>query len=323
MVITPHELHGVMAMMPAFATADGGDIRSTATIDVDNVAEGVDRMIRDGADAIATMGSFGECSTLLLDEFKTLTTAAVDAVRKRVPLLIGCTSPGAREAVQKLEFIRDSGADGALVGVPYYFPMTVDNAVQFYQDIAELFPTLGIVGYHNPPLHRVRLPVSAVQKMAQSRNMVAMKDSHRTPIEFMELWEKTRDKMSIFVSQNQLYPYADWGAVGCWSIDVWMGPWPVLRLRNAVRDHDEETAKEIIFGMSATRSHGSEEMAWRETGHKIAQEIAGYCKPGPLRAPYTHVPDRVIEFQRKRANLWLELCARYRPEVEAAATAAV
>ena len=40
-----------------------------------------------------------------------------------------------------MTMIRDSGADGVLVGVPFYFPSTADNAVRFYHDIAELFPT--------------------------------------------------------------------------------------------------------------------------------------------------------------------------------------
>ncbi len=324
MTITSQELSGVMAMMPAFATDDAGDIRAKETVHVENLKEGVDNMIRDGAHIIATMGSFGECSTMLMNEFKTLTTVTVEAVNKRVPLFIGCTSPNAREAVEKLEFIRDCGADGALVGVPYYFPLSVENAIQFYHDIADLFPSLGFIAYHNPPLHRVRIPVEAMRKMVEKPNIVAMKDSHRTPIEFMQEIDITRGKMSIFVEQRQLHPYYEWGAAGCWSIDAWMGPWPVLRLWNAVREHDEETAKEIIYGMSSTRSTGpADDMIWRETGHKIAQNMAGYCKPGPLRPPYTHVPDWVMEFQKRRSDRWNELCAKYRPEVERARSAGV
>lgn len=309
-----------MAMMPGFATADAADYRAKSTIDVENLMDGVDRIIRDGVDIIGTMGSFGECSTLLFDEFKTLSAATVEAVNKRVPVFLGCTSPNARETIEKLEFIRDSGADGALVGVPYYFPLSVENGINFYREICEMFPTLGIIGYHNPPLHRIRFPVEAFRQITQNRNMVAMKDSHRTPLEFMQQIDITRGKMSIFVEQRQLYPYALYGAAGCWSIDVWMGPWPVLRLRNAVNDGDEEKAREIIFAMSTTRS-GPEDMVWRETGHKIAQQLAGYCTPGPLRPPYTKVPDAVVEAQRQRAERWREMCARYQPEVEAAATA--
>ncbi|MBM2812614.1 MAG: Dihydrodipicolinate synthetase, partial [Chloroflexi bacterium] len=48
------ELGGLMAMMPAFATPDATDASATNTIDVGNLRDGVDRMIRDGANAIST-----------------------------------------------------------------------------------------------------------------------------------------------------------------------------------------------------------------------------------------------------------------------------
>ena len=58
-MVTASDLHGVMGMMPAFATPDAGDIRATATIDVDNLKTGVDRIINDGIDIItAVLGLF-------------------------------------------------------------------------------------------------------------------------------------------------------------------------------------------------------------------------------------------------------------------------
>ena len=70
-MLSANDLSGMMAMMPAFATDDANDIRATATVDVGRLRQGLDRMIRDGADVIATTGSFGECHTLLPDEFRT------------------------------------------------------------------------------------------------------------------------------------------------------------------------------------------------------------------------------------------------------------
>ena len=92
-MIASSELNGVLGMMPAFATDNATDIRATQTIAVDNLKEGVDRIIRDGVNNIATTGTYGECYNLLYDEFKTLAVATVDAVKKRVPLFIGVTSP--------------------------------------------------------------------------------------------------------------------------------------------------------------------------------------------------------------------------------------
>ena len=85
-MISANELNGVLGMMPAFATPDAIDIRATQTIAVDNLKEGVDKIIKDGVNNIATTGTYGECYNLLFDEFKTLGVATVEAVKKRVPL---------------------------------------------------------------------------------------------------------------------------------------------------------------------------------------------------------------------------------------------
>jgi dihydrodipicolinate synthase/N-acetylneuraminate lyase len=109
-MISANELSGVLAMMPAFATPDAIDIRATETIAVDNLREAVERIVRDGINNIATTGTYGECYNLLFEEFKTLAAVTADAVNKRVPLFIGCTSPNPGEVVQKMNFLKGSGS---------------------------------------------------------------------------------------------------------------------------------------------------------------------------------------------------------------------
>ena len=53
-MIGANELKGILGMMPAFATPDAIDIRATQTIAVDNLKEGVDKIIKDGVNNIAT-----------------------------------------------------------------------------------------------------------------------------------------------------------------------------------------------------------------------------------------------------------------------------
>ena len=173
--------------MPAFTTEDGWDPRAKNTINVSEVERSVDRAIRDGMNSVAPMASSGECYTLLWEEFITLTDATIAAVRKRVPVMIGCTSTHTREVLRKMEYAAKAGADGVLVGVPYYFPSSVENAIQFYHDLADAFPQLGIMIYHNPYNHRITIPVEAFKKIVEKPNIVAMKDSQRTPMQFMHL----------------------------------------------------------------------------------------------------------------------------------------
>ena len=159
-MVTAKDVQGVMAMMPSFSTEDAGDLSSKNTVAVDNLKIGVDRMINDGIDVITTTGSFGECYNLDWDEYKTLAVAAVDAVKKRVPLFIGATSPNTREVVDRLKFVQDIGGDGTLLGVPYYDAQSPEYMADFYTQIAAMFPKLAFLIYHNPVNHKVKIPVS-------------------------------------------------------------------------------------------------------------------------------------------------------------------
>nr|NIO07362.1 aldolase [Deltaproteobacteria bacterium] len=111
-MLTAKDVKGVMAMMPAFGTADAGDLQSPYTVDLDNMTDGINRMIGDGIDIITTTGSFGECYNLYWEEFQDLAKAAVETVKKRVPLFIGTTSPNPRDVVRKMKFVQELKADG-------------------------------------------------------------------------------------------------------------------------------------------------------------------------------------------------------------------
>jgi 4-hydroxy-tetrahydrodipicolinate synthase len=118
-MIDRDRIRGVCAMMPAFTTPDGDRVDARNTVNVEELERAVDRIIEDGVDMIATMGTFGEFYSLLWTEQQTLIDATVRAVRGRVPLMIGCTSTNTREALEKMRYIRDAGADGVITGVPF------------------------------------------------------------------------------------------------------------------------------------------------------------------------------------------------------------
>jgi dihydrodipicolinate synthase/N-acetylneuraminate lyase len=310
------DIGGMMAMMPAFATDEAADLRATDTVSVERLRRGLDRMIRDSADVIATTGSFGECHALLVREFETIARETADVVRRRVPLFIGVTSVNARETVEKMRVVADTAADGALVGVPYYFPSTVENAVRFFRELAETFPKLNILIYHNPALHHVTIPVEAFDELLKIPQIIGMKDSHRDTTTFLKLMKIIRGKIGVMVHQAQYVPYAELGAVGFWSIDAWMGPWPLFALRDAVARGDIDAAKDIILDIAPPTSRAPS-LSWRETAAKIAIGMAGYVEPGPLRPPFLEIPAEVIEAQRKRVERWQGLCAKYAPSYQA------
>ena len=306
------DIGGLMTMMPSFAKDDSADLAARDTIDIGRLRSGLDRMVRDGANIISTSGSFGECHALLADEFAVLTRESVDVIAGRVPTFIGVTSVNARETVEKTKLVAKTAADGILVGIPYYFPSTIANALRFIRELSEMFPKLSIMIYHNPTLHNVTLPIEAFEELVRLPAVVGMKDSHRDPLSLMKIDKITKGRISVFCAQGQYFPLAQLGAAGFWSIDAWMGPWPCLALRDAVARCDWQAAKAITLDITPPGTRKID-LSWRETASKLAVAMAGYVEPGPLRPPFLDIPADVLDKQRKRADRWLGLCEKYKP----------
>ena len=304
------DLRGLMSMMPAFTTPDGGELHVTDTINVQGIHDGVNKIIADGASVVTTTGSFGEATNLLPNEFETLVRETAKAVNKRVPMVVGVINPNTRATMAQVKIAADAGADAVMCAVPYYYESSIENAIQFYDDIAQSFPQLGMMIYHNPIIHKVRLPVSAVAEIAKNKNFIGMKDSHRTPEEFDEMMSLVGDKISVFVLPTQYVDYAEKGAAGVWAIDSWMGPEPYLKLLELVRDGKKEEARQLAHDIFDVHTEYCNDLKWRETGHKLAIKAAGYVDPGPLRRPFVHVPEHHQKELKTRGEYWRTLRQR-------------
>lgn len=314
MAYAPDELSGVCGMMPAFATADASDWKKRYTLNVDALKKGLDRAINDGVHMIATTGTFGQVWNLFFDEWQDLVKASIEAVNNRVPLMLGVTSANPRELYLRMKFVQEVGGQGVLLGLPYYEPLPIADIPTFYRTVAEEFPKISIMIYHNPVNHHVHIPVETFTELVKIPNIVAMKDSHRQSREFLKLHTIIHGKIAHFVNQTQLFPYYRMGASGCWSHAIWSGPWPVLALYDAVCDGDDARAAAIIEDI-APGIGTMEERVRRGHSH---HEYAGYVEFGAPRPPFCFgITDEGTERAKAAAARWVKLCEKYRPEVEA------
>ena len=116
-------------------------------------------------------------------------------------------------------------------------------------------------------------------------------------------------------NQAQLFPYYKMGAAGCWSIDSWMGPWPVLYLRNLCREGRDAEALQVVADLVGGGG-GARPDAGEAGASKLSIEFAGYCDPGPTRTPISQFSEKTIDRAKKKAEHWKKLCEKYRPLVE-------
>ena len=224
-MLKPSNFTGVCGMMPAFGTDDAGSLDARDTISLERLADGVEKVIGAGIDSIVATVTSGEFYTLFPEEQDKLIAGAVEQAAGRIPVLAACVTTNTRETIARIERSLQLGVNGIMVGAPYYVPLTAENAVRFFHDVAKAFPGVSMMIYHNPILHRVRLPLESIARILECDNYVAMKDSHRSAQEFDELIELTRSRMSILVHEAQVGLFGKRGASGLWSMYL-PGPGP-------------------------------------------------------------------------------------------------
>ena len=117
---------------------------------------------------------------------------------------------------------------------------------------------------------------------------------------------------SIFVGAWQYYPYAELGAPGFWTYHCWMGPGPLLRLRDAVRARDTKLARDLTLELtSAYEGPEPPDVRWRETAAKIAIGRRGIYRSGSAAPPLREDSEGGRPERRTSPQRWKAFCKQY------------
>lgn len=127
-------------------------------------------------DAIIICGTTGEVSTLTDTERKSVIKFTVDVVNGRIPVIAGSGSNNTIQAVELSQYCELVGVDGLLVVTPYYNKATDLGLLKHYEMIANSVQ-LPIILYNVPGRTGVNLTPPLVQKLAQIKNIVGIKEA--------------------------------------------------------------------------------------------------------------------------------------------------
>lgn len=203
-----------------------------------------------------------------------------------------------------------------MAGPPMYLPQSMDNVVQYYEDLSAAVPDLAIMIYQNPYAFRVTLPPPVFARLCRLPNVVAVKQTSMDIFNVLGTIKAVKDDLAVLVLDQLMYPAMTFGAAGAWSLDACLGPWPALALRDACQQEDWDEAARIADEMQApfaTLGMGMDEFqAMQAAWHKAAVDEAGYGHAGPARPPFVHVPAHVLESGRNYARRWVELAEPYK-----------
>ncbi|MGG5839184.1 dihydrodipicolinate synthase family protein [Huaxiibacter chinensis] len=161
---------GIIPPVSTIFTAEG-------QLDKQGTAALIDDMIAAGVDGLFFLGSGGEFSQLNAEERKAIARFAIEHVDRRVPVLIGTGGTNARETVELSQHAQQAGADGIVVINPYYWKVSEQNLVGYFQQVADSV-TLPVMLYNFPALTGQDLTPALVKTLVDSRqNIVGIKDT--------------------------------------------------------------------------------------------------------------------------------------------------
>ena len=330
------DIKGVVAYMPTTVRSDVViDRHVKNAVDLDEAARAADVLVRDGASAIVLNGTFGELSSLTLNEIVDFTRAVVKSVNDRVPVFAGATTLNTRDTIERSRLFRDVGAHGLNLGRGMLSAMGDANIVRWYQDIAAELPDMAIFLYDDAQAFKRPINTSVYRELAKIPQIVGCK--YRTQLVVSRMIQANTynaDLDAVGKNIKLLTQEVDWplvhkffGVDACWSSYINCAPGYVMALRDALLAGDEPRLAQIVAdcvwpGPEFSPATGLE--SWhidKITALKTRIQEAGYIKAGPVLPPYHVAPAERFETARDMAALDRAIQKKY-PHKTALETAA-
>jgi len=145
-------------------------------VDEERYRELIEFQIENGTDGIVPCGTTGESATLSHEEHDRVIEIAIDAVKKRVPVIAGTGSNSTREAIRLTRHAFEAGADAALMVTPYYNRPTQEGLYQHYKTVAEEV-AIPIIPYNVPSRTGTNVLPETIGRLSKISNIVGIKEA--------------------------------------------------------------------------------------------------------------------------------------------------
>ena len=188
------------------------------SVNFDVLGELIEYHINNKTDGLVVLGTTGEASTMSFEEEVEVIKYSVKNVNKRVPLIIGAGSNDTLYAVKNAYEFSRLGADYLLVVTPYYNKTNEEGLVRHFEMIAES-SSCPIILYNVPGRTGMNIPVSVVERLANNKNIIGIKEASGNISYAMLLSKYLNDDFVMFSGNDDvIVPYMSIGASGVISV---------------------------------------------------------------------------------------------------------
>lgn len=189
------------------------------SVDFEKLGELLEYHIKNKTDAIIINGTTGESATLTDEEKYEIIKYSVKRVNGRVPVIAGTGSNNTKHAVELSKKAEALGVDGLLVVTPYYNKGNENGIYEHYKLIAENV-NCPIILYNVPSRTGVNLSISLLKKLAEIKNIVAIKEASEN-ISYAGEIAREVPELDIYSGNDDMtIPLMSYGGIGVISVSA-------------------------------------------------------------------------------------------------------
>ncbi len=178
----------------------------------------VDFQIEGGVAGLVPMGTTGESPTLSHEEHIKIIRLVVKQAANRVPIIAGAGSNSTVEAVELTKKSKDLGVAATLQVAPYYNKPTQQGLYEHYSKIAQDVD-LPLIVYNIPGRCGVNISNDTMLRLAEHKNIVAVKEATGNLPQAMELLSRKPDNFNVLSGDdNMTFPLIALGGNGVISV---------------------------------------------------------------------------------------------------------
>lgn len=177
-------------------------------IDEDGLRHNVEATLaRPGVGGLSVNSIHQEFWTFTHEERRRLVDIVLETVAGRVPVVVGCSDPSARNVIAFARHAERAGADLIMVWPPYYGPRTPAGVRAFYEQVADAIDigmvvyctTLSELGYHLAP--------DQVEALLHLPQLCAVQDTTLNFASFAAMLERVGDRIAVSTSLEEYFLY--------------------------------------------------------------------------------------------------------------------
>ena len=217
--------------------------QSDGSVDFDKLKELVNWHIENKTDAILTLGTTGESSTMTHEEDDAVLRCVVETVGGRIPVIAGTGSNSTQTMLEKSLRAQELGADGLLIITPYY---NKGNAEGIYRHFATVADAVNIpcILYNVPGRTGCAISVENVERLARHPNICGIKEASGDMSYAMKIAHCVGPDFALWCGNDDItLPLLSIGGSGV--ISVWANIMP-RQCHDMVMDYLEGRQKEAV-----------------------------------------------------------------------------